>query len=134
MAVEFPDEDPNVARADGRARNSDPTTIPENRPLPTIADQLVPVECVVCGGLNPHDTDYCTECGAVTSLALAYQHQQAHRVHEDLNATLVTVLLQRGLLDDAVQAAHDADLGDTLRRIATSDFTKPPPARALVGR
>jgi hypothetical protein len=134
MALEFPDEDPNIARADGRVRNNDPTTIPENSPLPTMDDHLVPVECVVCGGLNPHDTDYCTECGAVTSLAVAYQHQQAHRVHEDLNATLVTVLLQRGLLDDAVQAAHDAHLGGTLRRIATNDFTRASPAHAFLRR
>jgi len=134
MALEFPDEDPNVARADGRLSNANPATFTENSPLPTMNDRLVPVECVVCGGLNPHDTDYCTECGAVTSLVVAYEHQQAHRVHEHLNATLVDMLLQRGLLDDAVQAAHDADLGDTLRRIATSDFTTVPLAPSSLGR
>jgi hypothetical protein len=124
MEFDFHNDDERVASDERDARNND-------RAASVCA--LVPVQCVACGVLNPHDTDHCTNCGAATTLAAAYAHQQAHRVREHLNATLVNVLLQQGLLNDAVQAAHDADLGDTLRRIATNDFTEPPPTPGLCG-
>jgi hypothetical protein len=136
MVFEFHNDDEQLAGTERDVRNSDPTTaiLRENNLLPNIDDQLVPVRCVVCGVLNQHDTDYCTDCGAVTSLTAAYAHQQAHLLREHLNATLVNLLLQQGLLDDAVQAAHDAQLGDTLRRIATNDFTKAQLTRDSLGR
>ena len=122
MVAEIHNDEEQRTSAEGDARNNDRTAS---------ADALIPVQCGACGVFNPHDTDYCTDCGIATNLTAAYAQQQAHRAREDLNATLVNLLLQQGLLDDAIHAAHDAHLGDTLRRIATNAFTKPPPTDSV---
>ncbi|MDQ6891106.1 MAG: site-specific integrase [Acidobacteriota bacterium] len=87
-------------------------------PLQQKATDLLPVTCTVCGELNLPKTDYCVKCGAVLNLTKAYEHQQTHQLKDDILMSLVRLLVERGLVDDAAKQIHDAGLGETLRRLA----------------
>lgn len=79
---------------------------------------LQPRECHVCGELNPPRADYCQRCTAVLDLKRAYEHQQLHDAKENLLQSMFRVLVERGLVDDAARAVHDAHLGATLKALA----------------
>jgi ribosomal protein L40E len=100
----------------------------ENNLTPTQqqAKDLQPRICSNCQELNPPKTDYCVKCGAVLDLKKAYEHQQVHDLHEDVTMTLFKILVEKGLIDDAAKAVHDAGLGDALKRLAQHQQTKKP--------
>lgn len=96
------------------------------------ASDLTPAQCRICNELNPPKSDYCVRCGAVLDLAKAYEHQAAHTLKDDVVLNLVKLLVQKGLIDDAVEQIHDAGLGDALKKlVAHHDETqraKPSPS------
>lgn len=79
---------------------------------------LAPRACSICGELNQPDTVYCTKCSAVLDLKKAFEHQQVHDLHEDVTMTLFQILVEKGLLDEAAKAVHEAGLGGALKRLA----------------
>ena len=99
----------------------------ENNLAPTNQkkDDLQPIACPICKETNLPKTDYCTKCGAVLNLKKAYEHQQVHDLHEDVTMTLFKILVDKGLIDDAAKAVHDAGLGDALKRLAEHQQAKP---------
>lgn len=81
-------------------------------------EELRAITCYRCQELNAPTNDYCTKCNAVINLQKAYEHQQLHDAKESLLRSMFQVLVERGLVDEAARAVHDAGLGDTLRRLA----------------
>lgn len=92
----------------------------ENHLAPTVEvhEELQATKCYRCGELNPSNADYCTRCNAVLNLAKAYEHQQLHDAKENLLRSMFKVLVEKGLVDEAARAVHDAGLGETLKRLA----------------
>jgi integrase/ribosomal protein L40E len=86
-------------------------------------DDLKPVVCHACNELNPPATEYCTKCTAILDLKRAYEHQHAQQLHDDLSMTIVKLLVDKGLLDEAAKAVHDAGLGSALKRLAEQSTT-----------
>jgi cytochrome c553 len=83
-----------------------------------VAEELRAITCYRCHELNAPTNDYCTKCNAVINLHKAYEHQQLHDAKENLLRSMFKVLVEKGLVDDAARAVHDAGLGDTLKRLA----------------
>lgn len=81
-------------------------------------DELRAITCYRCHALNAPTNDYCTTCNAVINLQKAYEHQQLHDAKENLLRSMFKVLVEKGLVDDAARAVHDAGLGATLKRLA----------------
>lgn len=81
-------------------------------------EELRAISCYRCHELNAPTNDYCTKCNAVINLQKAYEHQQLHDAKEHLLRSLFKVLVDRGLVDEAARAVHDAGLGPTLKAIA----------------
>jgi hypothetical protein len=79
--------------------------------------------CHACNELNPPATEYCTKCTAILDLKRAYEHQHAQQLHDDLSMTIVKLLVDKGLLDEAAKAVHDAGLGSALKRLAEQSTT-----------
>jgi integrase/recombinase XerD len=98
----------------------------ENNLAPTArkTDDLRPIICPMCSESNPPKTDYCLKCGAILNLKKAYEHQQVHELHEDVTMTLFRILVEKGLIDEAAKAVHEAGLGSALRRLAQHQQTK----------
>jgi integrase/recombinase XerD len=99
-------------------------------PVQQKAQELKPRLCTNCQELNPPKTDYCMKCGAVLDLKKAYEHQQVHDLHEDVTMTLFKILVEKGLIDEAAKAVHEAGLGGALKRLAehqTAARTNDPP-------
>jgi len=88
-------------------------------------DALKPITCHVCNELNPPGTDYCTKCNAVLNLKRAYEHQQVHELHDDVTLELFRILVEKGLIDQAARAVHDAGLGTALRMLAAHQTNRP---------
>lgn len=86
-------------------------------PQREVSDKLKPRLCHVCDELNPPGTDFCTRCNAILSLKKAYEHQQVQDLHNDVTMTLFRILVEKGLIDDAAAAVHDAGLGSALKRL-----------------
>lgn len=82
------------------------------------ADELKAVACYRCHELNAATNDYCSKCNAVLNLHKAYEHQQLHDAKENLLQSMFKVLVEKGLVDEAARAVHNAGLGETLRRLA----------------
>jgi integrase len=80
--------------------------------------ELQPVACTICGELNPPRCDYCQRCRAVLNLSKAYEHQQLHDLKEELFTHMFKLMVDKGLIDEAASAIHNADLGKTLQRLA----------------
>lgn len=93
------------------------------RPQQERHDELRPVVCHVCNELNNPGTDYCTRCNAVLNLKKAYEHQQVTDLHHDVTMTLFRLLVEKGLVDDAATAVHDAGLGPALKTLAEHHTT-----------
>jgi integrase/ribosomal protein L40E len=102
------------------ASDANTAILRENHLAPTreVHDELQASKCYRCGELNPTSADYCNRCNAVLNLAKAYEHQQLHDAKEGLLRSMFKVLVEKGLVDEAARAVHDAGLGDTLRRLA----------------
>ena len=81
-------------------------------------EDLRAITCYRCHELNAPTNDYCTKCNAVINLQKAYEHQQLHDAKENLLRSLFKVLMDRGLVDEAARAVHDAGLGKTLKAVA----------------
>jgi len=81
-------------------------------------DDLRAITCYRCRELNAPTNDYCTKCNAVINLQKAYEHQQLHDAKENLLRSLFKVLVDRGLVDEAARAVHEAGLGPTLKAVA----------------
>ena len=81
-------------------------------------EEMRAITCYRCSELNAPTNDYCTKCNAVINLHKAYEHQQLHDAKENLLRSLFKVLMDRGLIDDAARAVHDAGLGKTLQAVA----------------
>jgi integrase/ribosomal protein L40E len=94
-------------------------------PVQQKAQELQPRVCPNCQELNPPKTEYCVKCGAVLDLKKAYEHQQVHDLHEDVTMTLFKILVEKGLIDEAAKAVHDAGLGGALKRLAERQQAKP---------
>lgn len=78
---------------------------------------LSPIECQICNELNQAKAEYCMKCGAVLDLKKAYEHQAVHTLKDDVVMNLMKVLVERGLVDEAVAQIKDAGLGPTLKRL-----------------
>jgi integrase/recombinase XerD len=102
------------------ASDANAAILRENNLVPAKAthDDLRASKCYRCGELNASNNDYCTKCDAVLNLTKAYEHQQLHDAKENLLRSMFKVLVEKGLVDDAARAVHDAGLGDTLKRLA----------------
>ena len=94
---------------------------------------LQPVQCRICGELNEARAEYCARCNAVVDLKKAYEHQTLDGVKDDVVLSLVKILVDKGLIDDAAKQLHEAGLGAALRQIAehhreapTTTTTLPP--------
>jgi hypothetical protein len=87
-------------------------------PTREVHDELQASKCYRCAELNPARADYCTRCNAVLNLAKAYEHQQLHDAKESLLRSMFKVLVEKGLVDEAARAVHDAGLSATLKRLA----------------
>jgi len=87
-------------------------------PVVEVHEELRAAKCYRCAELNPTTNDYCARCNAVLNLAKAYEHQQLHDAKESLLRSMFKVLVEKGLVDDAARAVHDAGLGQTLKRLA----------------
>ena len=83
-------------------------------PVQKKAHDLAPTPCAICGELNLPRADYCVKCGAVLNLRRAYEHDQAH---DGLSMAIFKLLVEKGLLDEAAKAVHDAGLGSALKRL-----------------
>jgi integrase/recombinase XerD len=81
-------------------------------------DALKPILCRICNEMNAAGADYCTKCNAVLNLKKAYEHQQVHDLHDDVTMTLFKILMDKGLIDEAAKAVHEAGLGAALKRLA----------------
>lgn len=82
-------------------------------------DHLVTRTCQICNEVNPAQNEYCTRCGAVLDLKRAYGHQTAHQDSHQVFSELFAILVEKGLIDEAAHAVHDANLGAALRALAT---------------
>ncbi len=80
--------------------------------------ELQPVACTICSQLNPPRSEYCQRCRAVLDLHRAYEHQQLHDLKEELFTQMFKLMVEKGLVDEAAGAIHDAGLGATLKRLA----------------
>jgi integrase len=102
----------------------------ENNLAPTThkTDELRPIPCPICSESNPPKTDYCLKCGAILNLKKAYEHQQVHGLHEDVTMTLFKILVEKGLIDEAARAVHDAGLGNALKQLAEHQQAGPAPS------
>ncbi|MDX2154030.1 MAG: tyrosine-type recombinase/integrase [Bryobacteraceae bacterium] len=78
-------------------------------------EDLTPVECGICGTLNPPRTFLCMRCGTTSSPSMPLH--QATLLPDDRLKLLLKGLVDRGLGDDAVQLIHDVGLGPTLQRL-----------------
>jgi hypothetical protein len=92
----------------------------ENNLAPHQAAQrdLQPIACKICGQLNTPRSEYCQRCHAVLDLHRAYEHQQLHDLKEELFTQMFRVMVEKGLVDEAAGAIHNAGLGNTLKRLA----------------
>ena len=81
----------------------------------------------MCSELNQPGNDYCTKCSAVLNLKKAYEHQQVHNLQEGLSMAIFQLLVEKGLVDDAAKAVHDAGLGSALKRLIEHRTTTPRP-------
>lgn len=90
-------------------------------------DELRPSRCHVCNELNQPGNDYCTKCSAVLNLKKAYEHQQVHNLQEGLSMAIFQLLVEKGLVDDAAKAVHDAGLGSALKRLIEHRTSTPRP-------
>jgi len=81
-------------------------------------EELRAITCYRCHELNAPTNDYCTKCNAVINLQKAYEHQQLHDAKEQLLRSLFKLLVDRGLVDEAARAVHEAGLGKTLKAVA----------------
>ena len=81
-------------------------------------DALKPIACQICNELNPPGADYCTKCNAVLNMKKAYEHQRVHELKDELFVNLFKILVEKGLVDEAAQEVHNANLGPTLKRLA----------------
>jgi len=79
---------------------------------------LQPVTCRICHQLNTPRAEYCQRCHAVLDLHRAYEHQQLHDLKEELFTQMFKVMVEKGLIDEAAGAIHNAALGKTLKRLA----------------
>jgi integrase len=80
--------------------------------------ELQPRKCHICGQLNAPRSEYCQRCQAVLDLKKAYEHQQLHDAKEQLLRSMFRVLVEKGLVDEAAHAVHDANLSATLKMLA----------------
>lgn len=79
--------------------------------------ELAPIQCRICQELNQARAEYCAKCGAVLDLKKAYEHQAVHTLKDDVVLNLMKLLVERGLVDEAVEQIHEAGLGPTLKRL-----------------
>jgi len=93
-------------------------------PMTRKTDDLRPIQCPICCESNPPKTDYCLKCGAILNLKKAYEHQQVHDLHENVTMTLFKILVEKGLIDEAAKAVHEAGLGSALQRLAQHQHAK----------
>jgi hypothetical protein len=102
------------------ASDANTAILRENNLVPTreVHDELQASKCYRCSELNPASADYCTRCNAVLNLAKAYEPQQLHDAKESLLRSMFKVLVEKGLVDEAARAVHDAGLSATLKRLA----------------
>ena len=81
---------------------------------------LPPIEALThidVGETNPPKTHYCVKCSAVLDMAKAYEHQRVHEEADALFINLFKVMVDKGMIDEAVQAIHDAGMGMRLKRM-----------------
>lgn len=86
---------------------------------PTTEDTtLAPRPCVMCGTLNPPSTMLCNGCGTITNQTAGIN--EATLVPDQALLSLLKTLVDAGRSQEALQAIHDAGLGATLQRLATT--------------
>jgi integrase len=115
-----PNSDQLATYAHLLASDANAAILRENNLVPTreVHDELRAKRCYRCGDLNASNSEYCTKCGAVLDLKRAYEHQQLHDMKEELFTSMFRLLVERGLIDEAAKEIHDANLGQTLKRLA----------------
>jgi cytochrome c553 len=121
-----PNSDQLTTYAHLLASDANSAILRENNLVPkqTASDELHAITCYRCHELNAPTNDYCTKCNAVIRLHKAYEHQQLHDAKENLLRSLFKVLMDRGLVDEAARAVHDAGLGPTLKAVALHESGK----------
>jgi len=114
-----PNSDQLATYAHLLASDANAAILRENHLVPTVEahEELRATKCYRCGELNASNVDYCTKCNAVLNLQKAYEHQQLHDAKENLLRSMFKVLVEKGLVDEAARAVHEAGLGPTLKRL-----------------
>jgi integrase len=123
-----PNSDQLATYAHLLASDANAAILRENNLAPTkpLHDELRATKCYRCSELNASFAEYCTKCGAVLDLKKAYQHQQLHDMKDSVVMTMVKLMVEKGLKDEAARAIHDAGLGHVLRDIALHESGEHP--------
>lgn len=123
-----PNSDQLATYAHLLASDANAAILRENNLAPTkpLHDELRATKCYRCSELNASFAEYCTKCGAVLDLKKAYQHQQLHDMKDSVVMTMVKLMVEKGLKDEAARAIHDAGLGYVLRGIALHESGEQP--------
>lgn len=61
-------------------------------------------------------------CGRLLDVQTAYEVAQRERLKDDILLRLASLLLTRGMADDAAKIIHDAGLGPTLQELVRRDL------------
>lgn len=103
---------------DGDAHNA---LLRENNlaPLTPAPNKLQTVQCQRCNARNIPTAKDCTTCTLPLDARAAYADTQHERDTQTIVLQLAKVLVEQGLLEQAVSAIHEADLGRVLERLAT---------------
>ena len=103
--------------------NLAPSTPPSN--------QLQAFACHRCKALNVPSAVHCTNCTAPLDLAATYAVAQEERDTNTMVMHLAKVLVEQGLLDQAVSTIHEANLGPILQRLAQQERRPRIPERSI---
>jgi integrase/predicted nucleic acid-binding Zn ribbon protein len=91
----------------------------ENNLAPTqgTTDILQPQHCPACQRPNPHNTAYCTQCNTVLNEQRVRDRLAQQEASNAVILQLCKVLVDKGLLDEAADQLHAANLGAALQAL-----------------
>ena len=89
---------------------------------PTMPQSQTTRSCLSCHEMNPIEGKHCMRCGRLLDVQTAYEVAQRERLKDDILLRLASLLLTRGMADDAAKIIHDAGLGPTLQELVRRDL------------
>lgn len=76
--------------------------------------------CPTCNEINAADATYCTRCTAILDLKMAHEAHEQQEQTKTVLLQLAQLLAEKGLLDEAATAVHNAGLGKALKALASA--------------